>query len=145
MQTRFKEKLVNWQSLVDNLAPRLGELPHLTADHAALAALLPKARELQSSQEAALAQLRDVNQQRAEMIRQVIQLSKSLGHGLKQAFGETSQKLLQYGVKPRQPTIRRKRQSVQEKLARSASRAALAQVAASAKPAAAGHPSDPPA
>jgi hypothetical protein len=144
MQTRFKEKLVNWQSLVDNLAPKLGELPHLAADHAALAALLPKARELQSSQEAAVAQLRDVNRQRAEMLRQGIQLGKSLGHGLKQAFGETSQKLLQYGVKPRQPLVRRKRQSAQEKLARSASQAAVAHAAASTQPAAAGHPSDPP-
>src|ERR1044072_8286795 len=47
----FKEKIVTFTSLYDNLAPLLAEMPHLATDHAALAALLTRARELEARQE----------------------------------------------------------------------------------------------
>jgi len=124
MQTRFKEKVFLWQALVDNLGPQLVDLPHLAADHAALTAVVDRARSLQAIQETALAQLRDVNEQRVELLQEGIELNTQLSHGLKHALGNRSQKLLKFGVKPRAKVIRRKRVSSQEQAAREASKAA---------------------
>jgi hypothetical protein len=143
MQTRFKEKLINWQALVDTLGPKLGDLPHLTPDHAALTALLQRARDLQKNQEIALSQLRDVNRQRTEVSKEGSDLNGRIAHGLKHALGVVSEKLLEFGVKPRARVIRRKRLTAQQRAARDASKAALAAIPPAAPPPATGQPPKP--
>ena len=58
---RFKEKIVTLTTLHDNLTPRLQEMPHLAADHAALGDVLTQARDLESRQNLVGGELRGVN------------------------------------------------------------------------------------
>jgi hypothetical protein len=143
MKARFKEKLVNWQALVDTLAPKLGDLPHLAPEHTALTALLQRARDLQKTQEIARAQLRDTNRQRVEVLNQGNDLNTRLADGLKHALGNVSEKLIEFGVKPRPRVIRRHRLNAQEKAARDASRAATATKPATAPAPPSEHPTTP--
>ncbi|HEY8022241.1 MAG TPA: hypothetical protein VIH93_14140, partial [Thermoanaerobaculia bacterium] len=84
---RTKEKLVDWQVLYDNLAPRLTDMPQFTADHKALGDVLAQARDLEKAQETATAQLRDINQQRRTLVKQGKDLRSRLGLGLKGVLG----------------------------------------------------------
>jgi hypothetical protein len=105
----FKESLGDWQVLYDNLAPQLTDMPLLSPDHTALGALLGQARDLENRQEAARAQLRDVNQQRRQMLKQGGDTSGRLALGLKSILGAQNEKLIEFGVKPRPRKLRRKK------------------------------------
>jgi len=132
MSVRFKEKLVDWQSMVDTLQPKLADMPHLSADHAALAAILAQGRDLEKRQDIARAELLDVNRQRKEMIQQGADVRDRLARSLQGALGSKSEKLVEFGVKPRPRVIRRKRLTKAEKAARDAANAALANAAPAA-------------
>jgi hypothetical protein len=71
MSTRtFHQKVADWQVLVDNVTPRLADMPQLAADHAALSDVLAHVRTLESQQEIQKGLLRDTNQQRKLMATQ---------------------------------------------------------------------------
>lgn len=126
MTPRFKEKLVVWQTMVDTLSPKLADMPQFTADHAALGAIVAKARDLESRQDTALAELRDINKQRQAMIGEGTDLRDRLARGLQGVLGPKNVKLVEFGVKPRPQIIRRKRLTKAEKAARDAALAKLA-------------------
>jgi hypothetical protein len=132
--TRFKEKLINWQSMYDTLAPKLTDMPQFTADHSALGVVLAQGRDLEKRQDIALGELRDVNQLRKEMIAQGAELRDRLASGVQAVLGRKSEKLLEFGVKPRPRIVRRKRLTKAEKAARDAAAApaSMTQTAASA-------------
>jgi 16S rRNA G1207 methylase RsmC len=140
---RFKEQLVDWQVLHDNLAPRLTDMPQLAADHTALAQVLTQALDLENKQEAARAVLRDVNQQRRQMKTQGRSLQRRLTLGLKATLGEQNEKLIEFAVKPRQRQFPRQQRSAAEKAARAAARAAAKAAAAKAAEKAAEPPPTP--
>jgi hypothetical protein len=96
----YKKILGDWQVLYDNLTPRLNDMPLIASDHANLGTLLNQARSLQNQQEAASAQLRDVNQQRRQMVNDGGEAVSRLGHALKSILGEKNEKLIEFGVKP---------------------------------------------
>jgi hypothetical protein len=125
----FQQQLKDWQVLHDNLAPRLTDMPQLAADHAALAGILTQARDLDSKQEDARSALLDVTQQRREVKNGGNAVRRRLALGLKAALGEESEKLVSFGVKPRQREFPRQQRSAAEKAARAAARA-LAKAAA---------------
>jgi len=124
--TRFKEKLINWQSMFDTLAPKLTDMPQFTADHTALGVVLAQGRDLEKRQDIALGELRDVNQLRKEMIAQGAELRDRLASGVQAVLGRKSEKLLEFGVKPRPRIVRRKRLTNAEKAARDAAAKAAA-------------------
>jgi len=121
---RFKEKLIDWQVLHDNLAQHLTDMPQLTADQTALGQALTQAQALENKQDAARAVLRDVNQQRKDLSKQGNDLRNRLALGLRYALGNTNEKLIEFGISPRPRTLQRTRLSEAEKAARAASRAA---------------------
>lgn len=125
----FQQQLKDWQVLHDNLAPRLTDMPQLAADHTALAGILTQARDLDSKQEDARSTLRDVTQQRREVKNGGRAVQRRLALGLKVALGEENEKLISFGVKPRQREFPRQQRSAAEKAARAAARA-LAKAAA---------------
>lgn len=123
---RFRELIVNWAALHDGLAPRLPELPHLAKDHTSLAALLVEVRELESRQDQALGQLRQINQRREEIRKQGRDLHNRLASGLRAAFGLESEELLKFRIQPRSRQPRRRIPSKAEKAAQLAQLAAVA-------------------
>jgi hypothetical protein len=133
MSQRFKEKLVDWQVLHDNLAPRLPDMPALAADHAVLAQILEKTQELENQQDAARAALRDINQQRQETATQGKDTRNRLALGLRHILGAENEKLIEYGIKPRPRKLQRQQLSAAQKSARAAERAAAKAAAALAK------------
>jgi hypothetical protein len=123
MTKRFKEKIVEGGVLYDSLAARLTDMPQLTGDHTALGVLLAQARDLETQQEAAKSQFRDVNTQRRNMAKQATDLRNRLSFGLRSVLGPDSDKLLAFGVKPRPRTIERTRLTPAQKAARAAAKA----------------------
>jgi septal ring factor EnvC (AmiA/AmiB activator) len=133
MPQRFKEQLVDWQVLHDNLAPRLPDMPALAADHAVLAQVLTKSQELENQQDSARAVLRDVNQQRRETATQGRSTRKRLALGLRHVLGAENEKLIEFGIKPLPRKLQRQQLSAAQKAARAAERAAAKAAAALAK------------
>jgi hypothetical protein len=123
MTQRFKEKLVDWQVLVDNLAPRLTDLPQLAADHAALAKVLGDAKGLENEQEMARAAFEKVNASRKSLSKQGTVLRNRLSHGLKGALNPDNTELKEFRIKPQKPPVGRTRLTPLQKAERAAARA----------------------
>jgi hypothetical protein len=103
----FKENLVTWRTMANNLEPRLDDLPYLRDQHAALVALLAHAEGLQAEQAFFAAKLQDINQQRAAASREGRQLRNRIASGLQHALGAESEQLVEFGVPPRRRRARR--------------------------------------
>jgi hypothetical protein len=129
---RFKEKLIDWQVLHDNLMPRLTDMPQLTADHAALGQVLTQTQDLENRQDAARAALRGVNEQRKQLSNQGTNARNRLAAGLRFALGAENPELVGFNINPRPRTTQRKRLSAAEKAARAATRATARAAAAKA-------------
>jgi hypothetical protein len=104
----YKKILGDWQVLYDNLTPRLTDMPLVAGDHANLGTMIGQARDLQNRQEGAAAQLRDLNQQRRQILTQGGDVAGRLGLALRSILGTKSEKLIEFGVKP-MPRVRRKK------------------------------------
>jgi hypothetical protein len=124
----YKENLVDWQTLVENLSSRLGDLPHLAADQKALADLVTQAHTMQDQRDAHKASLQDLNKQRQALAARATRIQNRLAASLRGAFDVDSEKLVEFGVKPRRKVARRTRaaklESAQKAAARAAARAA---------------------
>ncbi len=129
---RFKEKLVDWQVLHDNLMAHLADMPQLTADHTALGQVLTQTQDLENEQDAARAALRAVNQQRKQTSNQGTNARNRLATGLRLALGAESEKLIEFNINPRPRVTQRKRLTAVEKAARAATRATARAAAARA-------------
>jgi len=140
---RFKEQLMDWKVLHDNLAPHLPDMPLVADDHAALAQVLAQALDLENKQDAARSALRDLNQQRKETRKQGQAVQRRLAVKLKGTLGEQNEKLIEFAIKPRQRQFPRQQRSAAEKAARAASRAAAKAAAAKAAEKAAEPPTPP--
>jgi hypothetical protein len=145
----FKESLVVWQTMADNMAELLDELPHLRPLHASMSALLARARELQAEHDVHTSRLREVNYKRTVAAREGRELRHRMAALLQGTFGRESQRLLRYGVKPRPRDQRRNRPTAAERAQRATVAASPAESAATespasdAAPAGAERPGDP--
>jgi len=125
----YKENLVDWQTLAENLAPRVPDLPHLAADQKALSDLVAQAHALQDQRDAHKASLQDINKQRRVLATQARRVQNRLAASLRGTFDPDSEKLVEFGVKPRRKTVRRTREAKLASAQKVAARAA-AEVAA---------------
>jgi len=134
----YKENLVDWQTMVDNLSTRLADLPHLTADHKALTDMVAQAHGLQEQRDAHKAGLQDLNQQRRTLAGQAKRLQNRLAAGLRNAYDLDSEKLVEFGIKTRRKLVRRSRLAKLESAQKAAARTAaeLAALEAAVQPAA---------
>jgi septal ring factor EnvC (AmiA/AmiB activator) len=139
----FDTRLNDWQALVDNLKPHLGDLPNLAADHAALTGLIGQTRTLQAQQDLHLASVRDVVSQKNALAAQARKARNRLVAGLQSAFDHESEKLLEFGVKPRARRSNLRLTPVQ-KAEKAAARATARAAALAAKQPAAGNGAPPP-
>jgi hypothetical protein len=124
MPENLKHKIGQWHSLVGNLTAHLHELPNLAEDHAELAALLVEANELEAEQKLCEAKLREVNRRRYDLAARGRSLRNRLAVGLQSAYGLESERLIEFGVKPRPRVIRRERLTQAQRARREAAAAA---------------------
>ena len=137
MTQRFKEKLVDWQVLVDNLTPRLTDFPQLAADHDALAKVVADAHGLENEQETARAAFQKVNQQRRDLAQQGKVLHSRLSLSLKGRLNPDNRDLTEFRIKPQKPPAPRRRLTPLQKAERALARAQARVTAAKAAEAAA--------
>jgi chromosome segregation ATPase len=97
----LKEKLANWEMMSSNLKAQLADIPHLTADQAALEHLVAEGQALAAQQGIHLASLRETNRQRFDLEKRGDELQDRLAGALRCQFGPKSPKLHEFGVKPR--------------------------------------------
>lgn len=106
--TVFSGKITNWDLLNTNLKPYLEEMPYLQPIQAELESVISTGRVLDSEQEVARAQLRELTRRRQDLEKQGESLRRRVASHLRGTFGFTSEQLIKFGVNPRPIRVRRK-------------------------------------
>lgn len=103
----FASKTTSWELLATNIQPHLTEMPFLQAFYDQLQGLRVRAAELDSQQEAARAQARELTRLRQEMEREGENLRARIAAHLRATYGFTSEQLIKFGISPRPRVTRR--------------------------------------
>lgn len=104
----FASKTTSWELLATNIQPHLPEMPHLQGFYDQLQGLRVRAAELDSQQEVARAQARELTRLRQEVEREGENLRARIAAHLRATFGFTSEQLIKFGINPR-PRVTRRR------------------------------------
>ena len=94
------EVLDRWQLLTQTLAPNIENAQHLEPPRAQLEAMLIKAQELRAQQKALTASKQEISRQLQTLILDGQKLANLLRVGVKQRFGNRSEKLVEFGIQP---------------------------------------------
>lgn len=95
------ERIARWKVMSAGLKPLLGEMPHLATMHSELENVTLQSEELDARSEALKAESREVNRLREELAKTGDDLRLRLAAALQNVHGFRSEKLLEFGVKPR--------------------------------------------
>jgi hypothetical protein len=106
---RFSERITNWDLASTNVKPHLGEMPQVAPLATELESVVVEARGLDSRQELARSQVRDLTRQRQDIEKRGEDLRRRIASHLRGTFGFTSEQLIQFGVNPRPRVTRRKK------------------------------------
>jgi hypothetical protein len=109
MPVSFNDKLARWDALNTNLKPQLQlpEMAHLQKGQEEFERLVQRGFEIVAQQNQYVSLFRQIIVDRNELDQKASQLSEFLSLGLRHAFGSRSQKLREFGIKPR-AAIKRK-------------------------------------
>jgi hypothetical protein len=107
----FSEKITNWDLASTNVKPFLADMPQVVPLQTELDSVIVAARGLDSRQELARSQARDLTHQRQEIEKKGEDLRRRIASHLRGTFGFTSEQLGQFGVNPRPRVIRRKKKA----------------------------------
>src|SRR5262249_38698161 len=100
-QTTLAAKIVRWQTLINNYEPHSDTLPHLKEALARLEQVLARARELRERQQVLKADVGDNVVQRNSLLTEGDDLFTRLTLGLQSLHGPKSERLREFGLKPR--------------------------------------------
>ena len=95
------EKLARWKVIHAAINPTLPEMPHLSALHTELGNVIARSEELDARNEALKAEAREVNRIRLELAATGDDLRNRLGAAIQTLHGFKSEKLIEFGLKPR--------------------------------------------
>ena len=95
------EKIARWKVIHVGVTPLLPEMPHLSGMHTELGGVISRSEELDARHEALKAETRELNRIREELAVTGDDLRKRLGAALQTVHGFTSEKLIEFGLKPR--------------------------------------------
>jgi len=135
----FKESLVAWRTMADNVAEHLDEMPHLRKLQESLAALVEHAQALLGESQLYESKLRDTNRRRMDAFVAGRELRNRLVASLQGTLGQKNERLIEFGVAPRPRHARRHRLTAAER----AAQAAGADAVEEPRPARARRKSDP--
>ncbi len=99
-QKRFSDFVTEWEHLLSTLAANTADLPHLEAPRAKLQGLLEEVRSLAMQQDLHAANKQLASKQLQTTLANGKKLSTFLRTGLKEHYGNRSEKLVEFGVSP---------------------------------------------
>jgi hypothetical protein len=94
------QTLDNWRRLIKSLLANLGELPHLEAMCAKLAAMTDLALELVSEQRLLASRRQETSKKLQELLVEGRRIADFLQTGIRAHYGTRSEKLTEYGIQP---------------------------------------------
>jgi hypothetical protein len=103
------EKVARWKVIHTGVVPLLPEMPHLSGMHTELAGIIARSEELDARHEALKAETRELNRIRLELAKTGDDLRNRLGAALQTVHGFKSEKLIEFGLKPRRARGRDKK------------------------------------
>jgi hypothetical protein len=95
------ERIAVWKVLHTGVRPLLAEMPYLTELHTELGGVIVRSEELDVRHEALKAETREVNRIREELARSGEELRNRIGAALQTMHGFRSERLIEFGLKPR--------------------------------------------
>lgn len=95
------ERIARWELFDKALAPLIVEMPHLAEAHGELQRMIVEAKALEHRFEQMRAGGREASRMRLELVRQGDRVRGRLAAALKFHHGFESERLLEFGVKPR--------------------------------------------
>ncbi|HYO13522.1 MAG TPA: hypothetical protein VE685_10040 [Thermoanaerobaculia bacterium] len=109
--TVFGRKVTNWELSSNSLKPHLSEMPHLQPLIEELDGIIVEAKAVDSEQERARGQLRELTRRRQDSERRGQDVRRRINAVLRGSFGFTSEQLIQFGIDPEPPRIPRARRT----------------------------------
>ena len=107
----FASKTTGWELLSTNIQPLLAEMPHLQDLDGRLRGLMLRGRELDSQQESARAQARELTRLRQDVEKEGENVRARIAAYLRATYGFTSEQLIKFGINPRPRVLRRRKDS----------------------------------
>ena len=95
------EVIGRWKVMATNLRPQLETMPQLTGRYNEIVRITTEAEELENRQALLKADLQEVNRKRRELAKVGEDMRNRIGAILKAEHGFTSERLLEFGLKPR--------------------------------------------
>jgi hypothetical protein len=112
--TTIPERIARWKVISAGLKPLLGNMPHLADLHGQLEQVIAQSEEMDARAEALKAESRTVNASREALAKSGDDLRSRLGASLQTTYGFKSEKLIEFGLKPRKPRGRDKQPRVKK-------------------------------
>jgi hypothetical protein len=106
------ERIARWKVISAGLKPLLANMPHLADLHGELEKVIAQSEELDARAEALKAESRAVNASREALAKSGDDLRGRLGASLQTTYGFKSEKLIEFGLKPRKARGRDKQPRV---------------------------------
>ncbi len=103
------EVIGRWKVMATNLKPQLETMPQLTPRYTELVKATTDAEDLENRQAQLKADLQGVNRQRRDLFKTGEELRNRIGAVLKAEHGFTSERLLEFGLKPKRTRGRAKK------------------------------------
>lgn len=98
--TRYADHFRDWQELATSLEQNEAILPHLTLPRQKLEGFLAEAREMANLQATHAARKQEASSRLATILDQGIKLATFLRAGVREHFGNRSEKLAEYRIQP---------------------------------------------
>lgn len=98
-----------WKVMAVNLQAQLEKLPQLAARYTELVKMTSDGEALETRQAQLTADLQEVNHQRRDLLKNGEELRGRIGAALRAEHGFTSERLLEFGLKPRRARGRAKK------------------------------------
>ena len=99
-----------WKVMVTNLRPQLETMPHLTGRYNEMLRFTTEAEDLENRQALLKADLQEVNRQRRDLAKTGEELRNRIAAVLRAEHGFSSERLLEFGVKPKRKRVRAKKE-----------------------------------
>lgn len=108
------ERIARWKVISAGLKPLLTDMPHLADLHGQLEQIITQSEQLDARAEALKAESRQVNASRDALAKSGDDLRARLGASLQTTYGFKSEKLIEFGLKPRKARGRDKQPRVKK-------------------------------
>ena len=96
----FGEVAAHWGQLSSGLKANAADLPHLEGHRVQLEAIVTQAQDVLSQQKAQTASKQDLSRQVEALLDQGSKIASFLRHGVKQHFGNRSEKMVEFDLLP---------------------------------------------